>query len=429
MRFEHLSSVDHNQMLVVSVFFHLLVMAIVVFIPPLTIKEKIIRPAFTVNLVELPAETKSRGLSKSVPKPVEKRTHAKNRVSTKPKTKPVSVKPELTKKILKDLDQLRAALPPAPSIIQELDQVTKLTAKKPVKKARKKPILEESLKNKKKLEQTIVSLKKNTAAPLVLEKQNERLGKLPFQELEETKTPDFNGSVAKKDQDFKDIEFASMAKKKMDLKKKKEDKTAVDLLKELEKMGELKSVLDKKSLDASEKAASLPVEIQKEQRSFTKVFEKLDTAPPLHIDIDISPGRLSSEKFESGVRNVKPLVDTSKEVSPIDKSPALLSAKLGREQADVLSFYVGAIKRRVFENWKNPLGAKNDEAMALVTFRIFKKGNIDKPFIKKSTGNEKLDSLAVRAILDAEPFPALPGELKIPNLHISVQFKYIPEND
>ena len=67
--------------------------------------------------------------------------------------------------------------------------------------------------------------------------------------------------------------------------------------------------------------------------------------------------------------------------------------------------------------------------MALVTFRIFKKGNIDKPFIKKSTGNEKLDSLAVRAILDAEPFPALPGELKIPNLHISVQFKYIPEND
>ena len=428
MRFEHLSSVDHNQMLVVSVFFHLLVMATVVFIPPLTIKEKIIRPAFTVNLVELPAATKSRRLSKSVPKPVEKKTHAKNRVTTKPKTKPVLVKSESTKKILKDLDQLSAALPPVPSLIQELDQVTKLTAKKPVKKARKKPILEDSLRDKKKLEQTIVSLKKNTAAPLVLEKQNERLGKLPFQELEETKTPDFNGSVAKKDQDFKDIEFASMAKKKIDLKKKK-DKTAADLLKELEKMGEFKSVLDKKSLDASERAASLPVEIQKEQRSFTKVFEKLDTAPPLHIDIDISPGRLSSEKFESGVRNVKPLVDTSKEVSPIDKSPALLSAKLGREQADVLSFYVGAIKRRVFGKWKNPLGAKNDEAMALVTFRIFKKGNIDKPFIKKSTGNEKLDSLAVRAILDAEPFPALPGELKIPNLHISVQFKYIPEND
>ena len=121
-----------------------------------------------------------------------------------------------------------------------------------------------------------------------------------------------------------------------------------------------------------------------------------------------------------------PFVSIYKKLDALVKSPAL-SAKLGREQSDVLSFYVGEIKRKVFEKWKNPLGSKNDEAMALVTFRIFKKGNIDKPFIKKSTGNEKLDSLAVQAILDTEPFPALPDELKIPNLHISVQFKYIPE--
>ena len=161
-------------------------------------------------------------------------------------------------------------------------------------------------------------------------------------------------------------------------------------------------------------------------------LEDLSQIEPPKLSVNSTPNNQSKiENF--GHKKLfppgNPFVSIYKNLDALDKSPALLSSKLGREQADVLSFYVGAIKRRVFEKWKNPLGAKNDEAMALVTFRIFKKGNIDKPFIKKSAGNEKLDSLAVRAILDAEPFPALPDELKIPNLHISVQFKYIPEND
>ena len=34
----------------------------------------------------------------------------------------------------------------------------------------------------------------------------------------------------------------------------------------------------------------------------------------------------------------------------------------------------------------------------------FPKGNIDKPFIKQSSGVEVLDTLAVRAVLDSVPY-------------------------
>ena len=63
----------------------------------------------------------------------------------------------------------------------------------------------------------------------------------------------------------------------------------------------------------------------------------------------------------------------------------------------------------------------------VVAFTIFPKGNIDKPVIRESAGDENLDSIAVRAIFDSVPFPPLPQELHRLNLRVSIIFKYVPE--
>jgi TonB family protein len=62
-------------------------------------------------------------------------------------------------------------------------------------------------------------------------------------------------------------------------------------------------------------------------------------------------------------------------------------------------------------------------------FTIFKGGNIDKPIIRKSAGDENLNSLALRAIYDSAPFPPLPKEWKQPYLTVGINFKYVPEDN
>jgi len=64
----------------------------------------------------------------------------------------------------------------------------------------------------------------------------------------------------------------------------------------------------------------------------------------------------------------------------------------------------------------------------VVSFYIFPGGNIDKPIVKKSSGVEALDTLAVRAVLDSAPFPKFPEELKMSNLHVNIYFKYVPKD-
>ena len=41
---------------------------------------------------------------------------------------------------------------------------------------------------------------------------------------------------------------------------------------------------------------------------------------------------------------------------------------------------------------------------------------------------ENLDDLALRAVVDSAPFPKFPKELNKSNLHININFKYVPPN-
>ena len=77
MRVQFLQSFDFNQMLVFSVFVHLLLLTMVLFLPKPTIQEKVAVPAFMVNLV-----SESAGFKKAAPKrseSVSKKTRAKKK--------------------------------------------------------------------------------------------------------------------------------------------------------------------------------------------------------------------------------------------------------------------------------------------------------------------------------------------------------------
>ena len=86
---------------------------------------------------------------------------------------------------------------------------------------------------------------------------------------------------------------------------------------------------------------------------------------------------------------------------------------------------MGEVEKRIFSKWKGPLGLHDNDL--LVGFTIFSKGNINDPAIRKSAVDKNLDSIAVRAIIESAPFPALPEELHRPNLKVIINFKYVPE--
>ncbi|MBT6248368.1 MAG: TonB family protein, partial [Nitrospina sp.] len=93
---------------------------------------------------------------------------------------------------------------------------------------------------------------------------------------------------------------------------------------------------------------------------------------------------------------------------------------------DVKSKYIGLVQEKIYKNWKEPLAEEHNQE-TVVSFYIFPRGNIDKPFIKKSSGVTTLDTLAVQAVLDSAPFPELPKELNMSNLHVNIYFKYVPK--
>ena len=125
MRAQFSQSIDYNQMLVFSVFGHLLILTFILFFPKPPLAVKAIAPAFMVSLVESPIGNKSAVKKKPVRKskapikksePKIKKTVAKKNV-VKKKTAPVK-KTSQPNKILAALDKLNkkaVAVVPVPA--------------------------------------------------------------------------------------------------------------------------------------------------------------------------------------------------------------------------------------------------------------------------------------------------------------------------
>jgi TonB family protein len=92
---------------------------------------------------------------------------------------------------------------------------------------------------------------------------------------------------------------------------------------------------------------------------------------------------------------------------------------------DALLFlkYVREVKNKINKNWASPGAAGNKGLRASI--RVFPQGQISRPTLVQSSGNKKLDHLALQAIRVSQPFPPFPKEFKEPNLDIIIHFRYV----
>ena len=141
--------------------------------------------------------------------------------------------------------------------------------------------------------------------------------------------------------------------------------------------------------------------------------------------LEVPGAKLEESKFQSSLRALDSPVNAS---SNSVEEPHVSSDREGTLAADIKSLYAGLVQEKIYKNWRDPLAERHSKE-AIISFHIFPKGNIDKPFIKQSSGVEVLDTLAVAAVHDSVPFPPFPKDLKMPNLFLSIYFKYVPKND
>ena len=180
----------------------------------------------------------------------------------------------------------------------------------------------------------------------------------------------------------------------------------VDLLKELEQLAKI----DASPIlvpDVKTETPEIAKSTQKNGEFYDSILKKFDS---LLVDSEPIKAEISSAR-ESGTGD-----------------SYVFAKKGGTPGAYVRSLYVGMIQEKIYKNWREPLAEEHNRE-TVVSFYIFPRGNIDKPFIKKSSGVEGLDTLAVRAILDSVPFPEFPKKLKISNLHVNIYFKYVPKDE
>ena len=454
MRAEFPKSIDFNQMLVFSVFGHLVILTIALFLPKPLQEAKVVVPAFMVSLVEtssgnkLAAQKKTAGGRKTPIKkikPKAKKPAAIKRVAKKQVAKKQVAKKQVVKKksppkpnkiltALKKLDKKTVAVAPIPAknMFEQLDQLAlKEYPKKTVAKPkRKNHVLEETLRE---LEQ-------------LKDKKIDRRQEISPKPMPESLLEDF--------EEFKMEEVVKQKgnKKQPDSNEEKTAKSVIEkrnLVRELDKLAKLK-LTDKNK--GQEQIAEVAVE-EKESKAYDSVLEKFEslTVESSRVTVEVSGAKLEASKFQSSLRTLpdSPAAEVSSaklkaskfqsslralpdsQGNPSSNSveePHVSSDREGALAADIQSFYAGLVQEKIYKNWRDPLAEQHSKE-AIISFHIFPKGNIDKPFIKQSSGVEVLDTLAVAAVHDSVPFPPFPKDLKMPNLFLSIDFKYVPKDD
>ena len=421
MRVQFSPSIDFNQMLVFSVFWHLLLLTVVLFLPKPSFTDTAVVPAFMVNLVSEPMGSTAPKPKRSKPsvkvekskiKKLSQKALALKRTSV---SKPTAVKEvSRSKGILEELNKLETnkVLPSKKKMMAELDQLARLEKSKPLasKPIKKKTVAEETFRELETLRNKRIDEIK-AVAPVPL--QEDILKNFEELKMEESllEIPQKEVSVEKQ-------------------QKQKPEKTVtekpqapeVDLLKELQQLVKLDAT------PVPEVEAVKPQKsTQKSSEYFDSIAEKfgslsVDSEP---VKVEVSSAKIDSTSFQSKLRSLPKTTHIPSESGAEDSY--VFSEKEGVPGSDIQSLYVGMIQERIYKNWREPLAEEHNQE-TVVSFFIFPHGNVDKPFVKKSSGVEALDTLAVRAVLDSVPFPEFPQELKISNLNINIYFKYVPKD-
>ena len=447
MRAEFPKSIDFNQMLVFSVFGHLVILTIALFLPKHLQEAKVVVPSFIVNLVETSSGNKLAAQKKTIgdrkapirkTNPKAKKTSAAKKAVKKQAVKKQAAKKQVVKKksptkpnkiltALKKLDKKTVAVAPIPAknMFEQLDQLAlkEYPKKTMVKPKRKNHVLEETLRELEQLKDKKIDRRQEISPKPMPESLLEDFEEFKMEEVvkqkENKKQPDSEEKTAK-----------SVIEKR-------------NLVRELDKLAKLK-LTDKNK--GQEQIAKVAVE-EKESKAYDSVLEKFEslTVESSRVKVEVSDAKLEVSKFQCSMRTLSdsPAVEVSGAKlkaskfqsslraldSPANASsnsveePHVSSDREGTLAADIQSLYAGLVQEKIYKNWRDPLAERHSKE-AIISFHIFPKGNIDKPFIKQSSGVEVLDTLAVAAVHDSVPFPPFPKDLKMPSLYFSISFSY-----
>jgi len=107
-------------------------------------------------------------------------------------------------------------------------------------------------------------------------------------------------------------------------------------------------------------------------------------------------------------------------------APSVSGSNLSVDASDFpYTYYLRQLHAKVSERWRRPPLVATEQSSAVVYFEIDREGQIrGDPKIKQSSGNELYDQAALRAVVDAIPFPPLPREF--PGQYLKVNFGFDP---
>ncbi|MBN1574147.1 MAG: energy transducer TonB [Deltaproteobacteria bacterium] len=94
--------------------------------------------------------------------------------------------------------------------------------------------------------------------------------------------------------------------------------------------------------------------------------------------------------------------------------------------AEILSVYILKIRDRIERKKRYPKAARlnNEEGTATVSFLLDASGGVANVRVVLSSGHDRLDTAALKTILEAAPYPPIPEKLRRRSLNLKVPIKY-----
>jgi TonB family protein len=161
----------------------------------------------------------------------------------------------------------------------------------------------------------------------------------------------------------------------------------------------------KKQVKAPEKAIPLKRRYAKEQSQ--------PEAPQRYHPRPVQPNQLTSSQGQAMV-------------SPMLEKPGTGGVGVGPNSVFGNRFgaYASLVIQRVTEKWQTGgLAGLQTAPLVVVTFDILRDGSIRNPQIAQRSGNGTLDYSALRAVMDAAPFPTLPPGYDRNEANVELRFQ------
>ncbi|MGH7359613.1 MAG: TonB family protein, partial [Candidatus Rokuibacteriota bacterium] len=108
-------------------------------------------------------------------------------------------------------------------------------------------------------------------------------------------------------------------------------------------------------------------------------------------------------------------------------APSTSTGSIAVDASDFpFTYYLRLIQSKIGERWAPPRAAAAGGERVVVLFEIQRDGQVREPQVEKSSGNNLYDQSAVRAVMEASPFPPLPPEFKASSLRVHFGFEFQP---